>query len=277
MTRSIGAAVLCILICTVSQAFAGAWTQPAGNSYNRMAVNYYYADRNFTDNGDCMAFANHGEFEDFNLSYYLEYGLTDKTTLLTSLYYKQIEHEDDTIEMRSYGMGDVDLGLKYRLIDVPGGVFSMQGLVKIPELYDEDDSLPLGNGQYDYELRILYGQSLSRLFPGYCNFEIGYRWRTEAPSDEFRYLAEVGMDFSKKFYGRAKLDGILCIGNGKEMLDASGNPTMTTEFDLLKLDLTVGYKLTNDWGLEVAYTPALTGEHTAAGATYTLALSYQIH
>lgn len=277
MAKTIGAAVLCILICTISQAFAGAWTQTEGDSYNRMALNYYYAERNFTDNGDRMAFANHGEFYDFNLSYYLEYGLTDKATLLTSIYYKQIEHEDDTIEMRSYGIGDLDLGLKYQVIVVPGGVVSVQGLVKVPELYDEDDSLPLGNGQYDYELKVLYGQSLARLFPGYCNFEVGYRWRTEAPSDEFRYLAEIGMDFTEKIYGRAKLDGILSINNGDELLDDSGNPTITTEFDLLKLDLTLGYKLNKAWGLEVAYTPALTGEYTASGATYSLALSYKTH
>lgn len=275
MKHLLGALLLLIVLATAQQATAGAWTQPAGQSYNRLAVNYFYAERNFTDNGDRMSFANDGEFYDLNLSYYLEYGLSDELTLISSVYYKQIEYEDNSIETRSYGLGDLDLGLKYQLLKLPGGALSLQGLVKIPELYDENDRLPLGNGQYDSELRLLFGQSLSRLFPGYCNVEIGYRWRNEAPSDEFRYLAEVGTNLGHSFYGRIKLDGLLSIGNGETLMDAAGNPTITTEFDLLKLDVTIGYQLTPKWGIEAAYTPALTGEFTAAGATYTLALTYQ--
>jgi hypothetical protein len=268
--------LLLIFLCSTSQAQAGAWTQQSGHSYNRFAANYYFAERNFNDDGDRKEMANDGEFYDINLNYYVEYGVTDAATVIASAYYKQIEHEDDTIEMKTYGFGDIDLGLKYRLLKLRGGVVAIQGLVKIPELYDEDDSLPLGNGQYDVEARILFGQSLAFLFPGYCNLELGYRWRFEEPSDEYRYLIEVGSDLGDKWYARAKLDGLISANNGEEMLDARGNPTITTEYDLLKLDMAIGYRIDQAWGCEVVYTPALTGEDTAAGATYTLALTYNI-
>ena len=39
--------------------------------------------------------------------------------------------------------------------------------------------------------------------------------------------------------------------------------------------MTVGYKIAPAWGLEAAYTPALYGQNTAAGATYTLAVFYK--
>lgn len=269
--------LLLIFLCFTTQVQAGAWTQQSGHSYNRLAANYYYAERNFEDNGDRKRMPNNGEFYDLNLSYYTEYGLTDAATLIASAYYKQIEYEDDTIEMRTYGLGDIDLGLKYRLIRLQGGAVAIQGLVKVPELYDENDSLPLGNGQYDVEARILFGHSLAHLFPGYCNFEFGYRWRFEDPSDEYRYLIEVGSDLSDKWYARVKLDGLISADNGEAILDARGNPTITNEHDLLKLDVAVGYRIDDAWGWEAVYTPALSGENTAVGATYTLALTYQIH
>jgi len=63
----------------------------------------------------------------------------------------------------------MELGLKYRLLSGQGNVLSVQGLVKIPEFYDEDDAPALGNSQYDTEIRFLYGQSLSPTVPGYFN------------------------------------------------------------------------------------------------------------
>lgn len=265
----------CLVLMTTGSVFAGAWTQEKGKSYHRLAANYYFADKEFKDDGDSRSIAWNGEFTDFNLNYYAEYGVMDELTVIASMYYKMIEREDDYYEYDTRGIGDVDLAARYRLHSSDIGVFSVQGLLKIPELYDEDDDLPLGNGQYDYELRLLYGRSLWPLIPGYMNLEAGYRWRAEAPSDEFRYLVEIGSDLGKNFYARAKVDGLISMDNGADMTDAFGNPTSTLEYDLVKLDLTVGYQVTQKLGLELGYTPALWGDTTAKGATWTLAVSYQ--
>ncbi|WP_320056135.1 hypothetical protein [Desulfuromonas thiophila] len=134
MLRKTFLPLLLSLLCCASQSLAGAWTQQAGHSYNRLSGNYYCADRNFDDDGDRKKMADDGKFTDVNLNYYVEYGLTDAATVIASVYYKQIKHDDDTIEMKTYGFGDVDLGLKYRLVQFAGGVLAAQGLIKIPEL-----------------------------------------------------------------------------------------------------------------------------------------------
>ncbi len=172
-------------------------------------------------------------------------------------------------------MGDMDLGLRYRLHSGDIGVFAAKGLIKLSEFYDKNDAIPLGNGQYDYEMRLLFGRSLWPTIPGYMNLEAAYRYRAKRPGDEFRYLVEVGSDLGKHFYARAKLDAIVGLGNGDDIIDAFGNPTATLEYDLAKLDLVVGYQLMQKWGLELGYTPALWGENTAKGATWTLAVTYQ--
>jgi hypothetical protein len=266
---------VCLVLLTAGPVCAGAWTQEKGKSYHRASVNWYVADEEYDANGNSPSMAENGEFTDFNLNYYMEYGILDELTILASVYYKMIEREDDDYKHDTYGMGDADLGVRYRLHSSNIGIFSIQGLIKIPELYDEDDALPLGNGQYDYETRLLYGRSLWPLFPGYMNLEAGYRWRDNEPSDEFRYLAEIGSELGKKFYTRAKLDALVSMDNAEDITDDLGNPTSTLEYDLAKLDLTLGYHITEALGLELGYTPALWGENTAKGTTWSIAVSFQ--
>ena len=55
----------------------------------------------------------------------------------------------------------------------------------------------------------------------------------------------------------------------------SANPTATNNYDLGKLDLAVGYKITPSFGVEVSYRPDIYGWNTAAGANYSLALYYK--
>lgn len=267
-------AIIFILL-SIHLCFAGAWTMQKGKLYDKAAFNYYFADDGFNRDGNRTDFALNGEFRDMNLNNYIEYGLSDRITLINSLYYKSIKKEDDLREMKTYGIGDIDLGMKLKVSEGSWGVFSTQGLVKIRGPYDKHKALPLGNGQSDVELRLLYGRSLWPHIPGYCNFEIAYRWRFDDPSDELRYLAEFGMDFSRKFYGRIKLDGILSMHNGSHF-DITGNPTTTNNFNLGKLDMALGYQMTNSWGVEIGYTPEIYGQNTAAGATYSFAITYQI-
>ncbi|NTU59471.1 MAG: hypothetical protein HGA98_00250 [Deltaproteobacteria bacterium] len=274
LPTALRAALLTLLALVPGRALAGAWTQPKGALYDRVAANYYSSTRDFDSDGDRQHMASDGRFFDANLSNYVEYGLTDRLTLINALYYKYLHSEDTAQESRSWGVGDIDVAARFKLAEGSFGVLSAQALVKIPKAYDEHDDLPLGNGQWDVEAKLLYGRSLWALFPGYFNLELGYRWRAEDPSDEIRYLAEVGSDFGKSFYGRVKLDGIYSRDNGRKS-DGNGNPTTTNSFDLAKLDVTLGYRLTPSWSLEAAWTPAVYGQNTAAGATYTLALAYQ--
>jgi len=254
---------------------AGAWTMKKGKLYDRFGINYYFADEYFDGDGDRRGFASDGEFKDFHLNNYIEFGLTDKITLINSIYYKSIESENDFVKQETWGVADIDVGAKFKLSEGSWGILSAQTLFKLPGPYDDNEDLPLGNGQIDFDARLLYGRSLYPYIPGYCNFEIGYRWRFEDPSDELRYLIEIGVDITRNLYGRVKLDGIYSIDNG-EHFDTTGNPTTTNNFDIGKLDMALGYKISSSWGCELGFTPEIYGQNTASGATYTVALTYQI-
>jgi protein XagA len=252
-------------------AFAGAWTQPQGVFYEKLAFNYYYADHVFDSSKDRIRTPGNGRFKDRNITNYFEIGVTDRVTAITSVTYKWLHNDYDGGNFSSRNFGDFDLGARVKLYDGKAGIVSSQFLVKIPGPYGSTDALPLGNGQYDFEARLLYGRSFWPLIPGYGNIEAGYRWRAGAPSNEFRYLGEFGMDFTKALYGRVKLDGTLSANNGSNA-GSWGNPTATNNYDLGKLDLAMGYKIKPTWGFEGAYVRELYGKNTSSGSTFTVAV-----
>lgn len=302
------------LVLGVHKVEAGAWAMKKGGMYNRVSFNYYESNRIYDNSGDSRSMPNHGRFYDRNLSWYEEYGMLDSVTLLSSVYYKWLSYHDDYVHNRSQGIGDLEVGVKYNFLKNPI-VLSIQGLIKYGELYGSEDP-EIGDGQNDYEVRILAGKSLWP-FPGYAGLEIGYRFRTGAPSDEVRYLVELGMSFTPKFYGRIKLDGIWGMGNAdtrdkapdipsgeggtlddllnaslrdasasspEENIQASGvtrtvsvdsNPSIAPEYDLIKLDITLGFSLNRHFGVEAQYTPIIYGERIGKGWTSSLALVYQ--
>jgi len=254
------------------QAHAGAWTMEKGQIYGKTSVNYFYTEKNFDDHGHTYSLPDDGEFYDFNVTWYQEYGIQDNLTLLFSIPYKHLHYESDNFESDNWGVGDIDLGLKFCLLKDPV-VLSLQGKVKIPESYDEDEDVPLGNGQWDGELRVLLGKSLWP-FPAYLGLEAGYMWRAEAPADEFKYLFEFGYTVSDRLSLRTKLDGTLSADNAERVTDILGNPQLGYEYDLGKLELTAGCKIVKDLYLEFTYTPYIYGEGTSAGNNFSLAICW---
>ena len=193
----------CVCLAT-SSAWAGAWCMQEGAFYSKLAYNYYFTVDTFDDDGHKHRNPNGSSFRDENITWYSEYGLFDNFTLFASVPYKMlysrvknIERVGDAKRLQSTserydGLGDLDVGFRYGLLKEPL-VLSLQLLTKAAWFYDGDEEVPPGNNQNDYELKLLAGKSLWP-FPGYCGLELGYRWRTSAPSDEYRYLLEFGMN-----------------------------------------------------------------------------------
>ena len=269
LIKVISVAALGVLL--PAQAHAGAWTAKQGDNYLKGAVNYFETSNVF---GPENGFEN---FRNTNFNVYWEHGVRDDLTFFATGSLTDLENRTDGVETSGSGVGDIDLGLKYRLIDGPV-IVSVQGLFKAPYLYDEDSELPLGNGQEDFEGKLLFGKSFGEL--GYGGLEVGYRVRTEAPVDEFRYLVEYGFDLNDKTYLRTKLDGIHAATSTDIQDDisipltegAALNPQQPLEFDLGRLEYTAGYKFSNGFAAEITGTTAVYGDNTLKGTNIQFAI-----
>lgn len=241
-------------------AYAGAWTLAKGTGYNKVAVNVFQADDQFGTGQ-----AGFEEFNDVTIGYYAEYGLTDKLTFIGQIPFRRSNNETLGVTTETTGIGDVDLGLRYNLLN-DKWVFSTQFLYKAPFLYDEDEELPLGNGQSDLEVRLQLGKSL---YPyGYLGLETAYRFRAEDPSDEIRYLVEYGFDLTSNIYLRAKLDVIQAIDSTDVVLTSDGNPNFPNAFDLSNVETSAGYKFGDKTSVEFTFTQAVSGENILDGDTF---------
>ena len=270
MMKSIfkGASLFVILVSFPATASAGAWTAKQGDSYLKGAVNYFETSNRFGPEG---GFEN---FQNVNFNVYWEYGVKDDLTFFATGSLTDLENRANGQETSGSGISDIDVGLRYRVIDGPV-IVSVQGLFKAPYLYDEDSELPLGNGQEDFEGKLLLGKSFGKL--GYGGLEVGYRVRTEAPVDEFRYLVEYGFDLNDRTYLRTKLDGIHAASSSD--VDAAVltpetalNPQLPLEFDLGRLEYTAGYKINDTIAAEITGTTAVYGDNTLKGTNVQFAI-----
>ena len=262
-SKSLVGLALISSLASATNAYAGAWVADKGRGYTKLGISDYSATEFFGEQPDF------GEFEGTSVSFYGEYGLGSNWGIFTSALYQDIEQTTASGQTTSNsGLGDLDIGLKYQWQAKPF-VLSTSFSVKLPNLYDEDDELPLGNGQEDYEFRVLLGKSLNRY--GYLGFEVGYRLRTDEPSDEIRYLLEYGVNLTENLYFRTKLDGIESANNADSFETITGNLSQTPEFDIGKLEITAGWnfgKPSKDggrWGAEITYTDDLYGNETLQG------------
>ncbi|WP_086932814.1 hypothetical protein [Agarilytica rhodophyticola] len=262
-----------VLLYTLSQAaWSGAWVPQKGDGYAKIGYADYSADDFFGNNDDL------GEFNGVNISYYGEQGLGNNIGIFGSLLYQDLEQIDSSGNLtESSGFGDTELGIRYQWQASPF-VFSTSFTVKLPFLYDEDDELPRGNGQEDYELRFLIGRSLNQY--GYFGIEAGYRLRVDEPSDEYRYLIEYGFNVNDNLYLRTKIDAIESAGNADTASTGTNtNLSITPEFDLGRLELTAGWNFgeantsNGRWGIEFTYNKDLYGDNALKGDGFQIGLT----
>ncbi|UTW44421.1 hypothetical protein KFE80_08430 [bacterium SCSIO 12696] len=261
------------LIGGSQMAHAGAWVGEKGSGYHKIAYNAFDADDFFGDND---GFEN---FQNDSISYYFETGLGNKLALFGSLSLQDLEQTISGQETSSSGLSDLELGLRYSLVDSSAYVLSAAFTFKAPYLYDEDDDLPRGNGQEDYEGRLLFGKSLNKY--GYFGAELGYRLRSGTPSDEIRYLLEYGFNATENLYFRTKLDGTESANNASVFLNNNGNLSTPQEFDLGKWELTAGWNFgkpgrygRGKYGIEFTYTKDVYGDNTLDGETFQIGITY---
>jgi len=300
-----------------------AWTQAKGHSYNQLTFSYYSTNEKYTTietdgelvitnvNGDLHK-VDSSAFVSRKITYYGEYGITDKLTVFTSIPFDW-QTSDDTIryaeENGPSGVGDINIGLRQNLsgnLFGTGILMSLQGQVKIPETYDYANpltKLSLGNGQYDATLAVLFGKGFSK---GYGWANIGYNFRFENdefdpmtfdPSDQFKVSFGGGYPLTSRLSIGGIIDWTKSVGNAsvsdeliRENYKYGGlaehgdvvliKDTLGLEPDSLTAGISLTYSITPQIQTVLSYDRTLGGfgpfesKETAIGNTYGVALVY---
>lgn len=243
--------------------WAGAWTRNKGEVYSKLSVSRFESDQVYAPKKNKKLPG--PDYEEIATSFYGEYGLSKQWTGILSFTHKAVESSSASVKNSESGLSDAWFFVKREIFEVPF-VLSGQLGVKVPLGYDKDDAPPLGDGQVDYEARILIGKSFHPV-AGYGNGEVGYRKRNGDLSDEIPYRFEVGMFPVKGVLLKLALDGTSNTSNDRaSAFNANLGPNIYDE-EYMKLSPSFIIFNKKGYGLEIYYETVVSGANTAAGQT----------
>ena len=158
-------------------AHAGAWLQKKGHGLLILSTTMLSSDRAFDAAGHSVDIPRYSRFD---TSAWLEYGLTDRFTLVFRPQFRSVSLAKP-YDLHYSGLGYTAIGLRMGLWSSGETVFSLQSMLRIP-------GEPLvGSTQFETETRLLYGHSY-RLgsWPAFIDTEFAYRFRGGVAPDEVR-------------------------------------------------------------------------------------------
>lgn len=240
----------------------GAWTLKKGEFYTELYTKFYWHNHKFDAKGKKKRWDYDGKGNELRAELKLEYGYSDKLTLMLYTVTKEAHWKDSFKSCTQRGFVEIWPGGKYRLFENPF-ICSLQGRLKVPFSYSEEAVPALGAHQIDAELKILTAQSWPKL-PGYTKFEFGFRGRNEEPANEIPYFFEIGYNLKPKIILKTTLDGSEGLAPY-----ASG-----TDEDWLKYTVGPIFKIKKDFNAEFGFGHTFYGKNTSAAKEVFATLSY---
>ncbi len=247
------------LYLPLQDARAAAWLLEKGQKQLINNLFLYRTDKAFLANGDQQR---QPEFTKLEYNPYLEYGWKDDVTLGLSTSLQRLSQKGNG---DNSGLGDTEIFARKRLWQNERAVLSLQPLLKLPGLYDEDETLSLGQGQVDVEIRALGGMA----FPlygqwHYYNLEVAYRQRYGAPADEIRVNQSLGLKVADKWQAVLQNDNYFAVDG-----DANGTTLRLANsagYDMVKLQVSVVHEWDKKTSLQLGAFQHVAGENTGAGS-----------
>lgn len=198
--HSIGRTGLIFLVLRLSPAFAGGgWTLPQGSGWLEAGVSYLNYDQLFRGSEPLLPLRR--PVTDLGVKLYAEYGVLDQWTVMGQLPYRLLQTSDSLLETSDFTdtlpassmayWGNFRLGSRYRLVNRPNGVLSVQLWVESNnsnrDLYK---GLQTGFDAWSVEPSIAFGSSY---WISYFSGMAGIAIRSNGYSEEFLSQLEYGI------------------------------------------------------------------------------------
>ena len=171
------------------------WTRDKGKAYVQLGLTGLYYNQTADENGKKQDL--NENVADVSLQVYSEYGLTNKLTVNFILPYKSVSVENEflnTTESHS-GIGNVSLGLKYKLSDknwkISSGIMISANTIS----KNKTNFIATGFNASTFLTYISIGKSKNKL---YYYGNIGYGYMDNNYSDFFRFNGEIGYEVIPK-------------------------------------------------------------------------------
>lgn len=275
--------IIYLMLGATSPGLAGAWNQKQGKGEVIHSINYYNTSSFTDENGDRQSQETYHKVED---SLYVEYGLNEAITLGITPRLQYVWQDQPftrtfgsgpgkitvtgTTAESNFNLADTDFFARFRLWHDEASTFAIQPLVKLPGLYDENDTLPLGQGQVDIELRALFGHNFYQQgLDLFSTYELAYRHRLDDPNDEIRFAQALGWNATQNWLLLGELFGTFSLGDESPNLFDPGNPA---DYDLVKWQLSAVYQISDNYRIQFGGFQHIYARNTGNGGGVLVAL-----
>lgn len=278
--RSLISLLLLLLLNSVTFA-GGGWVYEAKTGYFQVSQRFIVADQVFGPDGSLQPLFTTANY---TTSLYGEYGLTD---WLNGIVYAPIFVRNTINEVQGRqtgntiqeggafnGIGDLDLGLKFRLLKTDK--FALAGTVRfgIPTGNTSND-LGLFTGDGEFNQLFLVDAGATILGGGWLSVGGGYNFRSRGFSDEWQFRGEIGAA-PGRWILIAKLNGILSTFNGDENVTSDNTALFANNTEFVSFGPEVGFRLTEKWGLQANVFFASLGRNILAAPSTSVGVFYNL-
>jgi hypothetical protein len=199
-----------------------------------------------------LALAPTPRYGKFELQGLIEYGLTDRFTVIAAPGLQHVDIAAPTSAQRT-GLGYAEFGGRYRVLTGDSWVFSAQTTVRIPGTADSANPAAIGYTGVETDIRGLLGYSFGIAgMPSFVDLQLAQRFRGGAPPDEFRADVTLGIRPAPKWLVLAQSFNVFSEG--------SGVPPFTS-YDYQKFQLSAVYELTPWFALQAGVTTTYAGRN----------------
>ncbi|RLD54313.1 MAG: hypothetical protein DRJ05_14915 [Bacteroidetes bacterium] len=270
--------LLLFLFYSISVFAGGPWTPGKKHGFLQIQTTFPATPYNqlFISDGSILEL-NRGVM-DITIQAFLEYGINEKFSLITSLPYKFVSTNNE-INLNSElpllpegslsGLGNYEMALKYKFLDKTYiSAVSVKAEFNTSSR-DLEKGLATGYDASGYSLFWHIGRSFGARF--YSFFESGYTLRTNDFSNDFRFVLEAGYQPANNFWLAIVFDKKQSMENGNyndNNLQQTGLYTNNQEF--FAFGLKTSYGLKSKIGFSASTFGAFSGNYVAHSATFNI-------
>lgn len=269
--------IFALLLLLYAEASGSVWQQKMNRYFISGTQSFYSSETIFNRNGERFFLPLGGIFTKYETNIYYEYGLENDVMFLANLFYFGLSYRDSIGMVTNGGFGDQEVGIQFKILnEVPTA--ALQFLVAFP-FYTNPGDPPLGNGQVDLQITALVGSPFGyTMSQGFWEFYLGIRKRFEAPSDQLRAGATIGLNISPRMSFILQGSLILGLGNQDKVdqnLTFSQIFLRNLDFSLFKIEPAIIYKFNKHISGYVGYSVDAFGRDVGAGRAFKLGIWFQ--
>lgn len=258
---------------------AEGWTKKAGSSYFGLDFRFISSTKYHNSNGDNVEFDG---IKNYSLNLYSEYGLTDELTFkLNFPFYKNLEYDYSKFSENSYfdqnnsGIGDIDLGFRYKLKKIGQTTIALGLTFGIPisteDTYGKDKKFALSDGEFNQIIGLEAGHSLYPL-PVYIAGSVKFNNRNEGYSDQFRFGIEGGYKVAKNLLLNLRLNFLKSFKNGDKEVFENQIPILANNQEYTAVKIGAFYNFYENFGVASTFDFGLSAKNILSAPVFSVGI-----